>query len=115
MSPSDLPPRTSPEHVDPRLDAVLRHLIAIGAVLVLLLPAARAEHAALGWLPLWLLGMPLVALWALHRCALPGRLRRDRPVRSAPLRRSSAGIQAVGRKSQSRARIRTSARLSQTR
>ena len=62
-------PRTEP--VDPRLDAVLRHVIAIGAVLVLLLPAARGSHDALGWLPLWLLAMPLAAWWALHRFSLP--------------------------------------------
>ncbi len=57
--------------VDPRLDTVLRHAIAIGAMLVGLLPAARGMHAAVGWLPLWLLAMPLAAWWALHRFALP--------------------------------------------
>ncbi|MDQ3270205.1 MAG: hypothetical protein M3Q11_08485 [Pseudomonadota bacterium] len=115
MSPSDLSPRAHLEHVDRRIDAALRHLIAIGAVLVLLLPAARTEHAALGWLPLWLLGMPLIALWALHRFALPARLRRERPARIAFLRRSSAGIQATDRNSQGRARIKTRARLRQVR
>lgn len=58
--------------VDPRMDEALRALVAIGAVLVLLLPAARGMHAAIGWLPLWLLGMPLAAWWALHRFRLPG-------------------------------------------
>jgi hypothetical protein len=58
--------------VDPRVIAVVRYAIAIGAVLVLLLPAARGSHATLGWLPLWLLAMPLSAWWALHRFALPG-------------------------------------------
>ena len=57
--------------VDRRLEAVLRYAIAIGLVLVLLLPAARGSHAALGWLPLWLLAMPVSAWWALHRFALP--------------------------------------------
>lgn len=80
------------EPIDPRIDAVLRHLIAVGAVLVLLVPAARESHAALGWLPLWLLAMPAVAWWALHRFALPGwpstqiipvRARRPRPVAQA--------------------------------
>lgn len=56
---------------DARLEALLRYAIAIGAVLVLLLPAARGSHAALGWLPLWLLLMPMTAWWALHRFALP--------------------------------------------
>jgi len=57
--------------IDPRIEAALRHAIAIGAMLVLLLPAARGMHATIGWLPLWLLGMPMMAWWALHRFALP--------------------------------------------
>lgn len=65
--------------VDPRLDAALRYAIAIGAVLVLLLPAARGMHAAIGWLPLWLLAMPMTAWWALHRFALPMAAAADRP------------------------------------
>ncbi|WP_152597936.1 hypothetical protein, partial [Novilysobacter arseniciresistens] len=48
------------------VDDVLRYAIAIGATLVLLLPAARGHHEALGWLPLWLLGMPLSG-WAALR------------------------------------------------
>lgn len=63
--------RAAAETADPRLDALLRHVIAIGAVLVLLLPAARGSHDAMGWLPLWLLAMPLAAWWALHRFSLP--------------------------------------------
>lgn len=62
---------TDAADADPHLDVALRHAIAIGAVLVLLLPAARGMHATIGWLPLWLLAMPLVAWWALHRFALP--------------------------------------------
>lgn len=84
------PRRPRPEPLDPRVDAVLRHATAIGAVLVLLLPAARGSHAALGWLPLWLLAMPLVAWWALHRFALP----RWRPL--APEARFTAVRRAVG-------------------
>lgn len=57
--------------IDPRLDEALRLAIALGAVLVLLLPAARGMHGAIGWLPLWLLAMPLTAWWALHRFRLP--------------------------------------------
>ncbi|MGH8076678.1 MAG: hypothetical protein ACREPE_05050 [Lysobacter sp.] len=64
---------------DPRLEQVLHYVIAIGAVLVLLLPAARGMHAAIGWLPLWLLAMPMAALWALHHFRLPRGPQVDRP------------------------------------
>lgn len=56
---------------DPRLDRALRRVLWIGATLVLLLPAARGHSAWLGWMPLWLLGMPATALWALHRFRVP--------------------------------------------
>lgn len=52
---------------DVRLDDVLRYASAIGALLVTLLPAARGSHEVIGWLPLWLLVMPLAAWWALRR------------------------------------------------
>ncbi len=66
--------------IDPRLDAALRYAIAIGAVLLLLLPAARGMHTAIGWLPLWLLALPMTAWWALHRFPLPRAAQPDRPV-----------------------------------
>ncbi|MFP7722346.1 hypothetical protein [Lysobacter sp. A3-1-A15] len=53
------------------LDAVLRHVLAVSLVVLALVPAARGHHEALGWLPMWLLGMPAVALWALRGCPLP--------------------------------------------
>ncbi|GAB3371728.1 hypothetical protein GCM10027431_21070 [Lysobacter rhizosphaerae] len=56
---------------DVRIDDVLRYALAIGAVLVLLLPAARGFSETLGWLPLWLLAMPAVALWAVRGFPLP--------------------------------------------
>jgi len=56
---------------DPRLERALRQCVAVGALLVLALPAARGYSAWLGALPLWLLGMPLVSWWALHRFRLP--------------------------------------------
>lgn len=51
---------------DPRVDEALKLVLAVGAVVVLLLPGARGSVASIGWLPMWLLGMPLVALWALR-------------------------------------------------
>ena len=56
---------------DPRLARFLRTWLLWGAVAVLLLPAARMQTMALGWLPLYLVAMPASALWALHRFALP--------------------------------------------
>ncbi len=58
--------------VDPRLEEVLRATVAVGSVLVLLWPGANESHAAIGWLPLWLVGMPLSAWWAAHGFRLPG-------------------------------------------
>src|SRR5262245_28410684 len=55
----------------PSLEDLLRHAVAIGAVLVLLLPAARGTSDTLGWLPMWLLAMPLAAWWALRRLRAP--------------------------------------------
>lgn len=57
--------------IDPRLERALRRLVLFGLLAVLLLPEARGSNAWLGWLPLWLLVMPLSAWWALHRFALP--------------------------------------------
>ncbi len=66
-------PRARPVTVapDPRLRRALWQALWFGTVLVLLFPAARGHSAWLGWMPLWLLGMPLSALWALHRFRLP--------------------------------------------
>ncbi|MGH8073241.1 MAG: hypothetical protein ACREO4_04095 [Lysobacter sp.] len=61
---------TAAEPIDPRLEDVLRYAIAIGATLLLLVPAARGSSEIFGWLPLWLLAMPLSAWWAVHRFGL---------------------------------------------
>lgn len=80
--PSDL-------HAD--LDSALRAVLAVGALLVLMLPAARGHHDALGWLPLWLVGMPALAWWALHRFRLPGWARSGEPAVALPARRRRRG------------------------
>lgn len=80
------------------LDAILRHAVILGTLAVLLIPAARGSNAWFGWLPLWLVGMPLAAWWALHRFQLPQAtatvlargMRRLRPHRQARRRRPSA-------------------------
>lgn len=88
MRDARLPRPDTTEPCDPRVEAALRYAIAIGAVLVLLLPGARGSHAALGWLPLWLLAMPLSAWWALHGFPLPRWSRA--PAATAPRSRAPA-------------------------
>ncbi|WP_297829861.1 hypothetical protein [Thermomonas sp.] len=53
------------------LEACLRQLVFLGALAVLLIPAARDSSALLGWLPLWLVGMPLAAWLSLLRLPRP--------------------------------------------
>ncbi|WP_206860264.1 hypothetical protein [Lysobacter changpingensis] len=78
------------------LDAILRHAVAIGAVVVALLPAARGFSPTFGWMPLWLVAMPLCAWWALHRFRLPAR---EAAAEAAPLRaRRRSGAQARRRR-----------------
>lgn len=83
-------------HRDPSravLEDALRYALSIGAVLVLLLPPARGFSETLGWLPLWLLGMPAAALWALKGFPLPGRTAGEIAAMPA-LRRRRSGPQA---------------------
>lgn len=69
---------------DPALDRLLRHWLVAGLLAVLLVPALRGSSAWLGWWPLWLVAMPAMAWWALHRFRLPAGLRK---ARQAPRRR----------------------------
>lgn len=70
-----------PDRPDVHLDRALRRLVLTGMALVVLVPLARASTEWLGWLPLWLVGMPAVAWWALHRFRLPAGGRLSRAVR----------------------------------
>lgn len=56
---------------DPRLERLLRQTVLVSTLLVLAVPMARGHSVWFGSLPLWLLGMPLVSWWALHRFRLP--------------------------------------------
>ena len=92
-----------PIAIDPRLDRGLRRLVLIGLTAVLLLPAARGYSGWLGWMPLWLLGMPLAGWWALHRFRLP---RWPQPLRPAPgLRRGRPGPVQARRRGPAAVRI----------
>ena len=71
------------------LERLLRQLVILGALTVLLIPAARGSSVWVGWLPLWLLGMPLAAWWSLRRFPLPRvALQMPRRRRIQALRRS---------------------------
>ena len=80
--------RHSRPAVDPRLEQGLRFAVLAGLLLSLLLPLRSNWF---GFMPLWLLGMPLTAWWALHRfhLALPAAVsaRRQRRVGGQARRR----------------------------
>ncbi|MDR0184156.1 hypothetical protein [Lysobacter arvi] len=77
------------------LDTLMRHAVAIGVAIVALLPAARGFSPTFGWMPLWLIAMPLCAWWALHRFRVPARETEAAvPVRA----RRRAGAQARRRR-----------------
>ena len=77
------------------LDSTLRQAVILGTLAVLLVPAARGHSQWLGWLPLWLMGMPLAAWWSLRGFPLPPvavRLPRRRPLQARRVAvRSRAG------------------------
>ena len=56
---------------DPRPERFLRTAVILGALAVLLVPAARGSSDWFGFLPLWLLGMPLAAWWSVAGFPLP--------------------------------------------
>ena len=82
---------------DPALERVLRHWFGAGLMAVCLVPALRGSSEWIGWWPLWLVAMPAVAWWALHRFRLPQapalvrQVRRLRPRAQARRRRVEAG------------------------
>ncbi|MBB5014784.1 hypothetical protein [Rehaibacterium terrae] len=88
---------------DPRLARALWQWLALGALLLVLFPAARGYSAAVGWLPFWLLVAPGVSLCVLYRHRLRDRLaaarsrflvpgsRRRRLLRRGQARRVGAG------------------------
>lgn len=61
----------SADRPDPRVLRCVRQAALAGVALVLVWPAARGHSEWIGWLPMWLVGMPLMAWWSLHRFRLP--------------------------------------------
>ncbi|WP_028919960.1 hypothetical protein [Pseudoxanthomonas suwonensis] len=85
------------------LQRALRYGFAAGLLGVCLVPQLRGSSEWIGWLPLWLVGMPAAAWWALHRFRLPrvvGRLAstaRRRRAGSQARRRPAQGLRAARR------------------
>lgn len=74
--------RNEPQAPDPRVLRCVRQVALAGLALVLVWPAARGHSDWIGWLPLWLVGMPLAAWWALYRFRLPAAWRKRRDGRA---------------------------------
>ena len=70
--------RDEAELPDPRVLRCVRQAPLAGLALVLVWPAMRGSSVWIGWLPLWLVAMPLTAWWALYRFRLPLALRQRR-------------------------------------
>ncbi|RRN59164.1 hypothetical protein EIM48_03770 [Pseudoxanthomonas sp. SGNA-20] len=82
------------------LERLLRYWFATGLLGVCLVPPLRGSSEWIGWWPLWLVGMPLAAWWALHRFrlppALPAAARRLRQLRPRVQARRRGGRRASG-------------------
>ncbi|MGX9718999.1 hypothetical protein [Stenotrophomonas acidaminiphila] len=82
--------RSTVEQPDPRVLRCVRQAALAGLALVLVWPAMRGSSIWIGWLPLWLLGMPLSAWWALYRFRLPAAWRTRRPAAGGSRQRPQA-------------------------
>ena len=78
--------RPAPFSVDPRIARTLWQWLALGAIVTLLVPAARGPAYLLGSLPFWLVLAPGIALLTLYRHALVAAWRAHL-VRATPRRR----------------------------
>lgn len=87
LAPRRAAARLAGQQPDPRVLRPIRQIALAGLALVLVWPAARGYNAWLGWWPLWLVGMPMVAWWALYRFRLPRLRAAADDVRTAPRRR----------------------------
>lgn len=67
--------RKQESNPDPRVLRCVRQVALAGMALVLVWPAARGHSIWIGWLPLWLVGMPLASWWALYGFRLPAAWR----------------------------------------
>lgn len=74
--------RNEHERPDPRVLRCVRQIALAGLALAVVWPAARGYSQWIGWLPLWLIGMPMAAWWSLYRFRLPASFYRASRVRS---------------------------------
>lgn len=82
------------EAPDPRVLRGVRQVALAGLALVLVWPATRGHSEWLGWLPMWLVGMPWLAWWSLYRFRLPAALlRRQARRRRGPQARRRVRLQ----------------------
>lgn len=86
--------------VDPQIVSWLLGAVFLGVIAMLSLPAARGDSAALGWMPLWLVGMPLVSLATLLLVRAAGSRARAHAAGAASgaRRRSRTHVQARRRR-----------------
>ena len=90
--------RDESESPDPRVLRCVRQVALAGLALVMVWPAMRGNSAWLGWLPLWLVGMPLTAWWALYRFRLPAAWWvRGHHARRTPVRRERPQARRLSR------------------
>lgn len=86
--------------VDPQIVSWLLGAVFLGVIAMLSLPAARGDSVALGWMPLWLVGMPLVSLATLLLVRVAGSRAQARAAiaTSGARRRSRPHVQARRRR-----------------
>lgn len=98
-----------PSSHDPLQRRVLQAVMA-GMAAVVLLPFAQADTASFGWLPLWLVGLP-IASWM----ALSGVRRLEAHADAGPAQPAALSAEAVARarrrRSGAQARRRVAARM----
>ncbi len=83
------------------LGAGLLGLMAVGLVVLASFPGARTGTSAVGWPPMWLVGLPATAWSVLQLLRLP---RRRGPASSAGPRRRRPGLAAQATRRPSRRR-----------
>lgn len=92
---------------DATLRALLISALCLGAVALLSFPGLRTGGTAVGWAPMWLLGMPALAWCTLVLRRLP---RRRKLASSAILRRRRPGLAQARRRTAPRRQQRVSIR-----